>query len=202
MAKNLLKYDAQQIAMANSEWKILLNFYSDNVPVERIKYPETYYEIDLKESVRNKSILILKSRNKKNQIKNYLIRGLKKGIFLKLPDKHSKQQSVKLYENDLILCFFDFIFSLNLKSAKINWQIKSEEGYFSFYELENDILLPEDYNLQRIDKFGNMVWNFSVQELLLNPGGDEVQFDNNRLKLVDINLKEYLVDYNGKRLTN
>jgi len=129
-----------------------------------------------------------------------LIEGIDGGTYLHASNESDSSQSVKLNENTLVLSLGTNFASFNVESQEIIWNIKPDlVAIFEFYDLEDDYLLRGELEMFRIDNNGNIKWKYAGKDIWVNnEGKKEVQIEENKIRLIDFEGNEYVIDYFGK----
>jgi hypothetical protein len=132
------------------------------------------------------------------------MKGLDGAAYLHEASEGDASQSVKLDAEDLILSIGSTLLSFNLSQMQLNWKIRPDSAeIFEFYDLEDDILLRGETAIHRIDKKGNVVWNYGGRDIWVNiDGQNQIEINKDTIKLIDFESNEYWIDFNGKTLKN
>lgn len=140
----------------------------------------------------------------RNEINSGLISGINGGVWLHKETEENQGQSVQLSNGDLILSLGCNLVSIQIPTLKVNWNIVPDSAeIFEFYNLENDILLRGELQIHRIDLNGRIRWSYSGKNIWVNiDGKPEVTILENRIKLIDFNHDEYLIDFYGNSISN
>ena len=102
--------------------------------------------------------------------------------------------------NALLVCCGDSLFSLDLPSLQLNWQTNLDPAAcFQVHMLNNGYLVHGELEISRVDRDGKVIWTFSGADIFVRyNGGDALIIGEDKIKLIDWEENEYLLDFNGK----
>ena len=102
-------------------------------------------------------------------------------------------------DNKLLLAICDILFCVNLDTFKLEWKTKVDySACFKIYKFDKFYITHGELEIKRINKAGNVEWEFSGEDIFVLPSGESnIFFENNYIKLIDWNETEYILDFNG-----
>jgi hypothetical protein len=109
-----------------------------------------------------------------------------------------------IIKNDLIyICCSDQIYSLNLTDLSTNWRNQYDIATcYGIYEFDEDFIVHGEIQISRINKNGEIKWNFSARDIFVNRDGKtEFKIVENRIELVDWEGYKYELNAEGKLLS-
>ena len=189
----------QNLNISNEIWNVEISYSKINSENEKTKIEKV---IELQNEYKSDSIFISIQKNNSEIHKNVEVNGLDGGFFLYKSTQNEKSQTAKLTENNLIMSLGFSLLSLNLNKVELDWIIRPDfNEIFGFLDLENDLLLRGESQIHRIDKNGNIKWSFSGRDIWVNlEGKNELDIDENKIRLFDFESNEYLLNFNGELL--
>lgn len=189
----------QNLNISNEIWNVEISYSKINAENEKTEIEKV---IELQNEYKSGSIFISIQKNNSEILKNVEINGLDGGFFLYKSTQNEKSQTAKLTENNLIMSLGFSLLSLNLNEVELDWIIRPDfNEIFGFLDLENDLLLRGESQIHRIDKNGNIKWSFSGRDIWVNlEGKNELDIDENKIRLFDFESNEYLLNFNGELL--
>lgn len=106
-------------------------------------------------------------------------------------------------DRQLLVCCTDNIFCLSLPDLDLKWKIQADEATcFQIYNLQEDYIIHGEFEISRIDKDGNIKWQYSGSDIFVTPDGAEAfTLNSDHIVLTDFNKAKYKVDFNGKTIT-
>ena len=139
-----------------------------------------------------------------NEINSVLIIGIIGGIWLFKETGEDKGQTVKLSNGNLILSLGFNLVSIQIPTLQVNWNIVPDPAeIFEFYNLKDDILLRGELQIHRIDFNGEIKWSYGGTDIWVNiDGKQEITILEDKIKLVDFNHDEYVIDFDGNSISN
>ncbi|KGO84616.1 hypothetical protein [Flavobacterium suncheonense] len=192
-------FENQNLNISNEIWSIEISYSKIN---SENKKSEIEKVIELQNEYKSNSLFVYVQKKNSEIHKSIEINGLDGGFYLHKSTENDKSQSVKLNENNLIMSLGFTILSLNLNEIEIDWILRPDIAeLFEFYDLENDILLRGEHRIFRIDKNGNIKWEFGGRDIWVNlEGKREINIEGNEIRLFDFESNEYLINFNGELL--
>lgn len=189
----------QNLNISNQIWNVEISYskiYSEN------KNNETEKVIELQNEYKTNSVFVSIRKKNSEVLKNVEINGIDGSFYLHKSTGNDNSQSVKLNDNNLIMSLGFTILSLNLDETELDWILRPDIAeIFEFYDLEEDILLRGELQIHRIDKNGNIKWSYSGRDIWVNlEGKSEVNIEENKIRLLDFESNEYLINFNGELL--
>lgn len=108
--------------------------------------------------------------------------------------------SYLVYQNNLLICISDKVYSLNLSTFTLNWKMKKDPATcFSIHTWEDDFITHGELELHKFDKYGNTKWYFSARDIFVNDDNKrEFRIENNVAIVKDWSGYEYHLAPNGK----
>ncbi len=136
------------------------------------------------------------------EINSVLISGISGGTWLSKETENDKGHSVKLKSDNLFLSLGSRLVSIKIPTLTINWKLEPDLAeIFEFYNLENDILVRGELQIHRISLNGEIKWSFGGSDIWVNiDGKPEVTILNDKIKLIDFNHDEYVIDFYGNSI--
>lgn len=130
------------------------------------------------------------------------VSGIDGSYYLLAKSEKDNAQSVKLFNDNLILSLGFTLVSIHLKTIQLNWKIRPDiAAIFEFYDLQDDLLLRGEMCIYRITQSGEIVWQYKGKDIWVNiDGKPEVTILENTIRLIDFESNEYIIDFNGKTL--
>ena len=113
------------------------------------------------------------------------------------------ENSFQIKNDRIYICCSDQIYSLNLTDLSANWRNQYDVGTcLGIYEFDEDFIVHGEIQVSRIDKNGETKWGFSGRDIFVNPDGKtEFKIIENRIELVDWEGYKYVLNADGKILT-
>ena len=189
----------QNLNISNEIWNVEVSYCKINSENKKSKINKL---IELQNEYKSNSLFVNIQKRDSEIYKNLEINGLDGGFYLHKSTENDKSQSIKLNENNLIMSLGFTILSLNLNEIEIDWILRPDIAeLFEFYDLENDILLRGEHRIFRIDKNGNIKWEYGGRDIWVNlEGKSEVNIEENKIRLFDFESNEYLLNFEGELL--
>lgn len=198
-SKLLAFFENQNLNISNEIWNVEISYSKINFENKKSEIKKV---IELQNEYKSNSLFVNIQKRDSEIYKNLEINGLDGGFYLHKSTEDDKSQSIKLNENNLIMSLGFTILSLNLNEIEINWILRPDIAeLFEFYDLENDILLRGEHRIFRIDKNGNVKWEYGGRDIWVNlEGKSEVNIEENKIRLFDFESNEYLLNFDGELL--
>ena len=189
----------QILNISNDKWNVEVSYSKINPENRKLEVEKV---IELQNEYKTNSIFISFQKNNSEIHKNVEINGLDGGFYLYKSTRNEKSQTVKLTENNLIMSLGFSLLSLNLNELKLDWIIRPDiNEIFGFLDLKDDLLLRGESQIHRIDKKGNIKWSFGGNDIWVNlEGKNEMNIEENTIKLFDFESNEYLLNFDGVEL--
>lgn len=105
--------------------------------------------------------------------------------------------------NDLIfICCCDKVYSLGLPNLDLRWIKRLDPVIcFGIYEFGDDLIIHGELQVSRINKQGDLKWDFGARDIFVLPdGGNSLMIKNDQIHLKDWEGYEYFLDANGKEI--
>lgn len=109
-------------------------------------------------------------------------------------------QTSVLFDDDLMLiCCGDALFCLGLPDLDLKWQTQVDfVACFQIFKLEQDYLVHGEIEVSRIDKDGEIKWNFSGADIFVVLDNTEaIALQSDHIFLTDFEKNTYKIDFNG-----
>ncbi|GGF24223.1 hypothetical protein [Flavobacterium limi] len=192
-------FENQNLNISNEIWNVEISYSKTN---SENKKSEIIKVIELQNKYKSNSLFVNIQKRDSEIYKSLEISGLDGGFYLHKSTENHKSQSIKLNENNLIMSLGFTILSLNLNEIEIDWILRPDTTeLFEFYDLENDILLRGEHRIFRIDKNGNIKWEYGGRDIWVNlEGKSEVNIEEDKIKLFDFESNEYVLNFDGELL--
>ncbi|MEO8516653.1 MAG: hypothetical protein ABI426_07915 [Flavobacterium sp.] len=192
-------FENQNLNISNEFWNVEISYSKINFENKKIEIQKV---IDFQNEYKSDSIFVSIQKKNSKTYKNIELNGLDGGFYLHKSTENDKSQSVKLNESNLIMSLGFTILSLNLKEIEIDWILRPDiSELFEFYDLEEDILLRGEHRIFRIEKNGNIKWEYGGRDIWVNlEGKKEVSIEENKIRLFDFESNEYLLNFDGELL--
>jgi len=101
---------------------------------------------------------------------------------------------------NLLICCGNKVFCLQLPSLLLNWVTETDESAcFAIYKANNAIFTHGEIEITRLDENGNIVWQKSLMDIIVNINNAENCFilHENHIELQDFSSNKYTIDFNG-----
>ncbi|WP_437920025.1 hypothetical protein [Sphingobacterium sp. LRF_L2] len=108
-----------------------------------------------------------------------------------------------IHDNDhLLLCCGNTVFCLLLPHLDLQWQIHADPiTCFQLFRLQDDYIVHGEMQITRIDKQGNIAWEFGGADIFVSvEGKQEIQIGHDRIVLTDFSNRIYTIDFYGKTI--
>jgi hypothetical protein len=105
-----------------------------------------------------------------------------------------------LIENDnILICCCDKIYSLKIPELSINWTKRLDLATcFGIFEFKDDLIVHGELQILRIDKKGNIKWEFGGRDIFTTPDGkDDIKIGKDTIRVKDWNGYEYILNEFG-----
>jgi outer membrane protein assembly factor BamB len=108
--------------------------------------------------------------------------------------------SMIIEEDKLLICCCDSVFCLNLPNLEINWQIKADWATcFQIFKLEETYLIHGELTISRIDKNGEILWQFGGRDIFVSGDGTGIfEIHSDHILVSDWTETVYKLDFDGK----
>jgi hypothetical protein len=102
----------------------------------------------------------------------------------------------------LLVCCADNIFCLSLPDLNLEWNLQADQTTcFQIYNLQEDYIVYGELAISRIDKNGNIKWQYGGCDIFVTLDGEEAfTLNPDHIALTDFNYAKYKVDFNGKTI--
>jgi hypothetical protein len=110
-------------------------------------------------------------------------------------------KSAVFENNEIYICCADKVFSLFLPDLTLNWVTKVDQfTCFGIYKADSGLFTHGELQVSRLDKKGNIIWENSLRDAILNIGKDNDCFilHDNFIELMDFNSSKYELGFDGR----
>ena len=107
-----------------------------------------------------------------------------------------------LIKNDnLLICCCDTVYSFNLPILTLNWKKELDQATcFAIYQFKDDFIIHGELEIKRIDKNGQVKWNFSTKDIFVTPDGSEsIKLTDDKIELTDWDGDKYILNEHGQQ---
>ena len=113
-----------------------------------------------------------------------------------------QKNSTLLDHDQLLVCCCNTVFCLTLPDLYLKWQTKADTATcFQIFKLENDYVVHGELEITRIDRDGNIQWQFSGADIFVSIDGQkEFIISGNYIMLSDFSNHKYKIDFQGKQI--
>jgi len=117
--------------------------------------------------------------------------------------------ATKIHENSFVIkndsifiCCCDKVYSLGLPDLDLKWIKRFDPATcFGIYEFGNDFIIHGELQISRINKQGELKWDFGARDVfVLHDGSNAFKIKNDIIYLKDWEGYEYILDSNGKEI--
>lgn len=104
--------------------------------------------------------------------------------------------------DQLLICCADNIFCLSLPDLNLEWNIQADPATcFQIYNLHEDYIVHGELTISRIDKNGNIKWQYGGSDIFVTlDNEDAFALNSDHIALTDFNKAKYKVDFNGQTI--
>ena len=109
--------------------------------------------------------------------------------------------TASLLDNDhLLLCCSDTVFCLILQDLELKWKVQADQGTcFQIFKQHDDYITHGEVQVTKLDKDGNIKWEFGGGSLLVSIDNDEeFKIESDGIIITDFSNTKYKIDFNGK----
>jgi hypothetical protein len=112
---------------------------------------------------------------------------------------HDKSFLIK--NDNVLICCCDTIYSFNLPSLTLNWKKELDQATcLSIYSFKDDFIIHGELEIKRIDKNGQVKWNFSAKDIFVTPDGTEsIKLTDDKIELTDWDGDKYILNEHGQQ---
>jgi hypothetical protein len=139
------------------------------------------------------------------------------GIFLKKNDEVIKsaillgasgatgihKNSAIIVDDCILICVSNCLFSISLPDLVLNW-IKEDVDMatcFQIFDTDHGIIVHGELAISKITSKGDFIWMFGGKDIFVtSESGNEIELEENYIKLTDWNGDKYMIDYNGNEI--
>jgi len=192
-----------ETSIKNEVWNVSLSYESSNAKELKIEKLKNIPIIEIVENGKFYSAIKIDVTNNQKKKKSCILTGIDGAFILYGSGEENDYQSVLINNNNILLSLGFSLVSIDLKTLKLNWKIRPDTAeIFEFYKYKNDIILRGELAIHRINiESGKSIWEFGGRDIWINMDGkEEVNIENNGIRLFDFESNEYLIDFNGNLL--
>lgn len=106
-------------------------------------------------------------------------------------------------DNDqLLICCCNTIFCLSIPELELKWATQPDQATcFSIYKFQDDYIVHGEIEISRLDKEGNIKWQFSGSDIFVSFDSDDAfKLNADHIALTDFYNMKYKLDFNGKTI--
>jgi hypothetical protein len=109
-----------------------------------------------------------------------------------------------LEENRLLVCCANSIFCLTVPDLNLSWMTKADNATcFEIFRYGNDYIVHGELEISRLDKFGNIRWQFSGSDIFTTPTGkNDFILENNRIEAINWEGIRFVIDAQTGEMLN
>lgn len=103
----------------------------------------------------------------------------------------------------LLVCCGYSLFSLELPTLDLNWQIQVDlAACFQVHKIHDGYLTHGEVEISKTNKQGELEWSFSGADIFVTPDGSRsFSISDEHIELIDWNYHKYIIDFNGEVVT-
>jgi hypothetical protein len=107
-----------------------------------------------------------------------------------------------LDNSHLILCCCDSVYCLNVPELGLIWRTKADMSTcFQIFKFEDGYIIHGELEISRIDKDGNVIWQFSGVDIFVSMDGrNEFRINADNIALTDFKGRTYTLGFNGQEI--
>lgn len=112
-------------------------------------------------------------------------------------------QNSSLIDNDrLLICCCDTVFSLTLPDVELKWKTQADQATcFEIYKLQDDYIVHGEIEISRLDREGNIKWQFGGSDIFVSFDNEEAfKLNADHIALTDFYKIKYKIDFDGKAI--
>lgn len=113
------------------------------------------------------------------------------------------QNKSSLVDNDqLLICCCDTVFCLTLPCLELKWKSQVDcATCFQLFKNEDDYIIHGEFQVTKLDKDGNKVWEFGGADVFVSiDNEEEFIIESDGILLTDFAKTKYKIDFDGKLL--
>lgn len=113
------------------------------------------------------------------------------------------KNSSLLDDNHLLVCCCNTVFCLRLPDLALIWNKNLDLATcFQIFPLKEDYIVHGEVSITRIDKAGDIKWEFSGPDIFVSmTGSEEFVLEENLILLTDFEGNKYKLDFEGKLIS-
>lgn len=110
------------------------------------------------------------------------------------------QNSSLIDNNELLICCCDTLFCITLPALDLKWKTKADLATcFQIFKQGNDYIVHGEMIISKLDKDGNIKWEFSGSDIFVTlDNEEEFKFENDCISLTDFSKTKYKINFDGK----
>lgn len=108
--------------------------------------------------------------------------------------------SFLITDDDLLICCCDTVYSFTLPQLTLNWKRELDPATcFGIYPFKDDFIIHGELEIRRIDRAGNVKWDFSAKDIFVTQDGKEaLKFTGDKIEVTDWDGDTYVLSENGQ----
>ena len=109
------------------------------------------------------------------------------------------ENSFIISDDRLYICCCDKVYSLKIPDLSIDWSKRLDPATcFGIYTFDNDLIIHGELTITRIDKGGNLKWEFGARDIFVTQDNTKaIVLNDNNIELKDWESNKYTLDKNG-----
>ena len=102
--------------------------------------------------------------------------------------------------NQLLICCSNSIFCLSIPDLTLLWCTPTDQATcFGIYNLQDTYIIHGEFEISRLDKTGNILWQQSGADIFITPEGKyDFTITENYILVSDWDHRKYKFDFNGQ----
>ena len=110
------------------------------------------------------------------------------------------ETSVIIENERLLICCSNTIFCLSIPDLNLLWHTQADQAScFEIYKYQDSYIIHGEFEISRIDKNGNIVWQQSGADIFTTLNGkDDFEITENYVVATDWGNRKYKYDFDGK----
>ncbi|ALJ01582.1 hypothetical protein DC20_19140 [Rufibacter tibetensis] len=103
----------------------------------------------------------------------------------------------------ILVCCCDTVFCLTLPSLELKWQAQADQATcFGIYNLQEGYVVHGEMEVTRLDKKGNIKWQFGGADIFVSLNDEEAfRLNADHIELTDFCQRKYLIDFDGNQIS-
>jgi hypothetical protein len=102
--------------------------------------------------------------------------------------------------DDLLICCCSTVYSFKLPLLTLNWKKELDPATcFAIYPFKDDFIIHGELEIKRINRAGNVKWDFSAKDIFVTQDGKEaVRLIGDRIEVTDWDGDKYILNVDGQ----